>query len=168
MYRWWGMAVSAIINCWLGKWRPRANPTESSASLDIQLVEFALSDTIVITVAKNKIRETDATVFTRPTYKKFFLWFWFGQLSSQWFIWLCNIVSCVGQRLIWVALEMRKECCEVDLTDLNIKGRKMVDAIKPPKRMRWSVQSGDPSGALKSLCFKLIRLELNPQLNGPK
>lgn len=31
---------------------------------------------------------------------------------------------------------MRKECCEVDLTDLNIKGRKMVDAIKPPKRMR--------------------------------
>ena len=31
-----------------------------------------MSDTIVITVAKNKIRETDATVFTRPTYKKVF------------------------------------------------------------------------------------------------
>lgn len=65
------MAVSAIINCWLGKWRPSANPTESSASLDIQLVESSLSETIVITVAKNKIIETDATVFTRPTCKGF-------------------------------------------------------------------------------------------------
>ena len=79
------MAVSAIINCWLGKWRPSAKPTDNSASLDIQLVESALSETIVITVAKNKIMETDATVFTRPTCLWFcFIRYWYFPFFVQW------------------------------------------------------------------------------------
>lgn len=78
-----------------------------------------MSDTIVITVAKKRIKEIDAAVLILPSRRR-------------------------------------------------PRGRKSTEATRPPKRIRWSLQSGDPSGVLDPLCLILIKLELNPHASGPK